>query len=313
MRCVVTGAGGFLGSALVRRLASGGCGEVIACTSQRENMKQRVTAASLTNVSIVSREALLEGTGLLEEGDVLVNCAFPRSTQDGRDVARGLSYIARLLTLARAAGCRVVNVSSQSVYDPHRTAPATETDEPCPTSAYAVGKYAVELMVEAQIVSGRRVNVRLASLIGPGFDARLVNRFVHEVIRGNDLQIVAGGTQGGVYDFMDVRDAAEGLATLVESPGDWEPVYNLGSSQPATLEAIARRVVARGVALGVPPVRVVVQGAADGDARSSGRLPVNSSLDVSLFTRSFGWAPGHSLDDTISDIFASCVATRPGE
>lgn len=62
--------------------------------------------------------------------------------------------------------------------------PADENTVLCLESKYAVGKYATELLVNA--ICGKAVlhtNIGLASLIGAGFDQRIVNKMVNQIIK----------------------------------------------------------------------------------------------------------------------------------
>ena len=98
-------------------------------------------------------------------------------------IADGLKYIQSVFEKSVEGNAAViVNISSQSVYSQKRTEAATEETPVCLESPYAVGKYAVELMLES-ICRGsktRYTNLRMASLIGPGFDQRIVNRLVRQ-------------------------------------------------------------------------------------------------------------------------------------
>ena len=55
---------------------------------------------------------------------------------------------------------------------------------------------------------------RIASLIGPGFDQRITNILIKNLINGIPLKVVDGAQ---VMGYMDVRDAANAIAA-------WEPV-----------------------------------------------------------------------------------------
>ena len=271
---MVTGAGGFLGRNLVAELASRGHA-VYAVTSKSEGeLGASELAAVVPNRDF---EAIAE---LMDGADVLVNCAFPRNV-DGYQLADGMDYLQRVFAIAGASQVgAVVNISSQSVYSQTRTEPAREDTPVCLESKYAVAKYASEQLLEAYCGDKPHTNIRLASLIGPGFDQRVVNKMV---ARALDCGQVAVSGENIVFDYMDVADAVCALACMVRAENsDWDPVYNLGSGQPESLLCLAELVVSslRGHAL-------------DCELAESELLPSarSSALDAAAFERRFNWAP----------------------
>ena len=223
----------------------------------------------------------------------VINCAFPRNT-DGRTRAAGMEYLKELfLCCERSGAAAVINISSQSLYPADRTAPAKETDPVSLDSVYAAEKYAVELMAEGIFSSAgiACTNIRLASLIGPGFDARIVNRFVRQARENGVIRITDDRKQFG---FLDVADAAEGLAAMLNSePKDWRSCYNLGIRGGYMLREIAGAV--KEVMKETEDLTVTVE-AAKGDGAD------NSSLDAGAFYDAFGFAPGISLKESIRRI-----------
>src|SRR5690606_2019047 len=124
-----------------------------------------------------------------------------------------------------------------SVYDSSRTSPALEGDPLVLDSAYATAKYAVELMIDQVCRSSAVVHLRLASLIGVGFEQRVVNKMHAGALRTGRLR---AQRTGQILDFMDVRDAARAIATVVQIEA-WHgtSILNVGSSSPHTLIEIA--------------------------------------------------------------------------
>ncbi len=231
----------------------------------------------------------------LSDADMLFNCAFPRNC-DGEAMARGLAFIDRLFAEAgRNEVCSIVNISSQSVYSQRDPKPATEEDRLCLESSYAVGKYATELLLEARCQRNKRTSIRLASLIGPGFDQRVVNKMVAKALNGEGLTVAENASRFG---YLDVRDAAEALVSLCSEShtSDWEGVYNVGPSRSYTLTDIAQSV--REVC------RTFLDGAATvGLEFAESNAPcVYSALDSTRFRRLAGWSDRLSLEDSIAAI-----------
>lgn len=236
-KIVVTGAGGFLGRNLVEALKVKEEYFVAALSSRGEELQEMNTSY---NVRYYHKDAIFsdKGEGILN-GAMVVNCAFPRNSR-GIEMADGLQYIQRLFD--RAKECRVkaiINISSQSVYCQTREETATEETPVCIESPYAVGKYMTELMLES-ICKGTVIaytNLRMASLIGPGFDQRIVNRLVKQAVAGEQLCVIQNDQRFG---FFDVEDAVRAvIAVLNTDYCVWNGVYTVGNAQNYSIEEIA--------------------------------------------------------------------------
>ena len=231
-KIVITGASGFLGSHLVERLKEATSYEVYALSSKPGQLKERIGGE---NIEYVHKDAL--DAEMLKES-IVVNCAYPRNST-GTGTADGLKYIQRVFEAAvEGEASAIINISSQSVYSQQRIEAATEETPVCLESPYAVGKYAVELMLES-ICKGRGTayaNIRMASLIGPGFDQRIVNRFIKQALEGGSIKAVLSDQKFG---FLDVEDAAESIVNLLNSPmKTWRTTYNVGNNIGYTIEDI---------------------------------------------------------------------------
>ena len=289
-RIWISGAGGFLGRSLAMYLLNSGMYRVLAMTSHPEKLSE--AAGNNKNLEILAPDAILtaEETG----GDILINCAFPRNTGGG-ETAQGLFYVSSVLKAAAEAGfAGIINISSQSVYDETRQSPAREEDPLSLNSVYAVGKYASELLTSAYAAGIPCTNIRLSSLIGPGFDQRVTNRMVKRAISDHSLHALEDGQ---IFGFLDVEDAVRGIAGLLEtSPERWKTVYNLGNGRGCTLKEIAETVrdvlsseYGIAVSLTVEP----------GEKRS------NTCVSGELLRRDTGFVPSVDLRESIRRICAA--------
>lgn len=230
-KIIITGASGFLGSHLVERWRDDERYSVYALSSKPDELREKLGGE---NVMYLYKDALN-----VEMVDAfVVNCAYPRNSM-GTAIADGLKYIQTVFEAAvKFKATAIINVSSQSVYSQQRTEAATEETPVCLESPYAVGKYAVELMLES-ICSGENLaytNLRMASLIGPGFDQRLVNKLVKKLLNHESITVVRQNKKMG---FLDVEDAVTAVTAIIDySKQFWKTVYNIGNGKGYTVEEI---------------------------------------------------------------------------
>ncbi len=267
MRLIITGAGGFLGHHLIENALKENL-KVIALSSRPDRLKEHFYQE--VGLSIFEKNAISYGEISFRHGDILVNCAYPR-TNDNKSIADGLLYIRDLFINAESFGLEsIINISSQSVYDENRDYAAKESDLLNLSSIYAVGKYSTELMAGMLNKKIHVTNIRLGSLIGPNFNDRVINKMVLFAINNGYIEYFKNKKE---YSYLDVEDAARGLLRVVETePCEWKKIYNLGSDLHYTLEEIAYCI---GDVLSELNIRVDLRPLV---SQGEGRLMVDSTL-----------------------------------
>ncbi len=279
-KIMVTGAAGFLGRNLVAELVRRGHAVYAVTSKSEEELGANGLAAVVGNRDFETISELLDAT------DVLVNCAFPRNV-DGRKLAEGMDYLQRVFATAGASNVgSVVNISSQSVYSQSRTEPAREDTPVCLESKYAVAKYASEQLLEAYCGNKLHTNIRLASLIGPGFDQRFINVMAKRALENGIVEVSDSGSRFG---FLDVDDAVTALVALCEcAPLDsLGRVYNLGIEGSYSSTDVADELVR--------VFRDLGWGVELRHRESQGSSSTSSELDSACFQRDFGWEACESL------------------
>lgn len=291
-KLILSGATGFLGSNIIRKAVNSGDFEIVAITSKPE----RLSSISSSPITALDTQAFLTGDNRFDGEDVFVNCLFPTNA-DGYRMADGLSKVFGMIEAASKSGVgTLINISSQSVYYSKREDAATEDSPLCPESPYAVGKVASELFCTSAFRGLPHTNLRLASMLGVGYDQRIVNRMVLQALRGEDLKIV-GGMQR--YGFLDVRDAAAGIICAAQSPQKLtQEAYNLGCMECYTLLELVEGIVKGMKKLVGMDVRYYV---------TEGQDKRNSALDAGKFMATFDWKPEIDIQQTVEDIILDLI------
>lgn len=276
----VTGASGFIGRVLVRRLRGRGGLRGLFRTRSPEAEAWRERGHEPVFGDLSDEDAL---ASLVEDVSVVYHLAA-RTAKDAPEASRRVN-VEGTERLARAAGAagvqRLVYVSSISVYaateptDPGATAAErkgsdgvhtlTEEVEPRKTellNPYSLTKYEGELVVRALAGSGEGPDftvVRPTNVYGPGGRAW----FLDWVERLQRLPVVIGGDVP--VDMVHVDDVAAALVQAGESPSASGEILHIGH-ETVTLADYVRRL---GEAVGrdvrrLPPVldrlaRVVIE------------------------------------------------------
>lgn len=290
MKIFITGASGFLGRNLIDVLIKRGDYGIYALTSQVETLSKLYNKHS---VIVVDKEYLFQDYNDLDDESIIINCAFPRNS-NGIQMADGLRYIQQVFeTGVKKRVVGIINISSQSVYSQKRKFEADETEDICLESTYAVGKYATELMLESicKINGIHFTNIRLGSLIGVGFEQRIVNKLVRQAYE-NKRVLIKSNEQ--IFGFLDVRDAAIGIVSLVEMDSYlWAKIYNLGNENGYTLEVIADK------------IRIILKEYFDIMVQIEtvlGDEQLNSTLNMQRLTKDTGFKISVGIEKTIFDI-----------
>jgi GDP-4-dehydro-6-deoxy-D-mannose reductase len=304
MRCLVTGASGFIGSYLVEFLATA---------------KHEVTGLgrtrSLALNAISSDFSFIEGDLLHSEGvgklldsvrpDVIFHLAaqsYPRVSwkQPARTFevnVVGTIYLFEEI-LARKLDPTIVVLCSSSEYGPSRDdQPITEQGELLPSSPYAVSKLAQDYLsrVYYDFHRLRVVRCRPFFLIGPRKTEDVSSDFARGIVaieqgKQHDLPV---GNLDVVRDFLDVRDGVDAIWLLSQlgRPGD---VYNICSGRGYSLRDVLS--VYRNLA------RVDIRERVD-----PSRIRLNDEMvrigDPTQLC-ALGWSPRRPIRQTLADILA---------
>jgi nucleoside-diphosphate-sugar epimerase len=248
---VVTGAAGFVGSAVCRELLSAGA-RVVAVENWLHGWRSHLDGLG-TGLRIVSGDVVDAGwlTELLraEQAGEVIHCAGDTFVPEAYDVPRRFFHINTLgtlaaLTAARDAGVsRLVCVSSAEVYG-NADGPIHEGTPLAPVNTYAVSKLAADqLCATYRAEHGVPVVVaRLFNCYGPReTHPYVVPEIVRQLASGSRLRL---GNLAAARDFTYVHDTARALVALLDAELPHGAVVNVGSGASITVAELVDRVAA---------------------------------------------------------------------
>jgi nucleoside-diphosphate-sugar epimerase len=254
VRALVSGAGGFLGANLVRRLTLAGHEPIALARPGGTSWRLKDIADEVRVLELDLRDAAAIERAVAEtQPQWIFHLAAHGAYSWQGDLAAmidvNVAATAALLAAARAHDVRAfVNAGSSSEYGLKAHAPR-EDEWLQPNSHYAVTKAAGTHLTALAATQGlRAVTLRLYSIYGPWEDpGRLIPALVREAARGA-LPPLAGPQTA--RDFVYVDDCCQALLRAAElgAPAGAGATLNIGSGEQTRLDELVE--IAR-AALGV--------------------------------------------------------------
>lgn len=287
-KILITGANGFLGKGLLEKLAKDPNYEVFSLTRKKDYMRE-----SYPEIVHYGTDDFNANQIPFEKIDVVVHCAFARGSS-GVELSSSLEFTAELFGKIKN---NIINISSRSVYGQNPAIPWRESTPVQPDQPYALAKFSAEQMLRLKCLQnfeGHATNIRLAGLVGAGFEDRVVNKFVDKVINRESIHI-KGGQQ--MFSYLYIDDAIEGINALLKiSPRSWDFIYNFGYIRSYNILEIAGVVNDVAKQFNQPVAEIIVDG--------SDSL-VYAELDSSLFYCKCNWHPEYDMKYIVEKIFES--------
>ena len=258
MAVLITGGAGFIGSHLADACLERGdevfvlddlsTGSIDNIRHLRGRSRFQYTIDSVHHAPVVAE--------LVDQCDVVVHLAAAVGVKlivesPVRTIETNVHGTEVVLAQANKKKKKVLIASTSEVYGLSTDVPFRE--DGClvlgPTTkgrwSYACSKAIDEFLALALLARGKlpTIIVRLFNTVGPrqtGQYGMVVPTFIKQALTGRPITIHGDGTQSRC--FTDVSDVVGALVGLIDHPGAVGEVFNVGSSQEVTIEALALRV-----------------------------------------------------------------------
>lgn len=291
MRLLVTGAGGLIGSHVIRLAAAEDGIELIATARRRPATLP--PSASFAAADLAKAE---EATALIREQRPthIIHAAWetrhPTYWNDIANLGWVTSTARMAVEFAAVGGRRFVQLGSCAEYDWSHGLCVEGVTPDHPATRYGQAKLAAFQAIEAAAMGGfEAVEARIFWVFGPGENsARLIPLICRSHLAGTVPELGSGSQR---RDLVYAEDAAAALLALARADGVTGTV-NIGSGEPVPLATVA-------TLLGD------IAGASETGVGHRPDLPGDPALlsASSDRIRSIGWAPKWPLDEALAETY----------
>ncbi len=307
MRCLVTGAAGFIGSTLSERLLNDGH-DVMGVDSfvpyYPRVLKDLNLQVSLGHERFQFLEADLNTIFDSNEtsSEILngIDIVFHQAAQAGVRASWGADFAIythnnilatqKLLEACRKyPDIRVVYASSSSVYGETPKFPMHEEDLPRPVSPYGVSKLAAEHLMRLYFANFgvKTVSLRYFTVYGPRQRPDMAfHRLCASILQGTQYRMFGTGEQTRDFTYVDDIVQANLAAAELGKPG---AVYNIGGGSRISMNDV----IAKLEAIAGRKGNITYEGRENGDVTHTG-------ADTTAARKELGFTPRVDLNEGLS-------------
>ena len=288
---LVTGGGGFIGSAITRALLGRGDAVVVLddfSTGKKKNLESLHGTLEVIVGDVCDERAVRRAVKGCE--GVFHQAAMVSVVQSVSDPVRcnavNIDGTVRVLEAARSEGVRsMVLASSAAVYGDSPELPKHESMTPEPKSPYAIAKLAAEhyLRTAALDTGLRTLSLRYFNIFGPRQDpdgpyASAIPKILSALLRGERATIFGDGLQ--TRDFCFIDDVVSANLRAIELPNARGQAINIASGKSTTILELVKQL---GEIVGITPNPAHAP-KRPGDIQ-------DSSADITVARTMLGYAP----------------------
>jgi UDP-glucose 4-epimerase len=298
MRILITGGGGFLGSAVADALSARG-DTVIAFDTHfaaATFSQQPAPAQCVRVVGDITDMAALAQTVLAHKPDAVIHCAaivgVLQSIGSPINLVRinveGSINVFEAMRIGDIKRC--IHISSEEAYGAFQADRIDETHPLNPVLPYGICKAAVEQMGRTyhDLHGLEVINMRTTWVYGPDLPRdRIPRNLVMAALEGRALHIPSGADTAIDHTYVD--DWVTAILAALDHPRHNYDAYNVGSGDAVTVAALAEIVseLIPGAQLSVGP----------GIYRHGNvvELVKKGAFDISRAEKEFGWKPKYDI------------------
>jgi len=293
MRVLITGGGGFIGSAVSRCLLSNGINVRII-----DIMESDVNGVEKIKGSILDQNVVSEAVRGCDAVIHLAAMLGVRKTEIERLDCLNINIAGTVNILdacVKDGVKRIVFSSSSEIYGEPDIIPIKEESEKKPKSVYALTKLISEEYLEAY---RKRYGldysiIRFFNVYGIGQVAEFVlPRFVKAVLESHSPVVYGSGDQVRSFCYMD--DAARGVYLALTNDEASGEVFNIGNDEEISMTDLARKVIE----ISGKDTKIKHVNMAESD-RSAGRDILYRKPDIGKARKLLGYSPQVCLDEGI--------------
>lgn len=314
MKCLVTGAAGFIGSNLTERLLLKDSNQVWAIddlsTGRKGNISHLLNNSRLhfQQGSILDNDLLKELTDKCEVIYHLAAAVGVKYIMENlvKSIKINIEGTENILEIASLNRKKVLIASSSEIYGKSENYPFSEESDRIlgpPTKlrwSYSSSKAIDEFLAisyhkekDLPVVITRLFNVSGPKQVGEY--GMVIPRFVQQALKNEPITVYGDGTQ--LRSFIHIEDAVQGLISLMESERTSGEIFNLGSPKPISISQLAETV--KRLAGSKSTIKYIPYEQVFGNSFEDLKYRVPN---ISKISQTIGFKPKKSLEDIIKDV-----------
>jgi UDP-glucose 4-epimerase len=315
MKCLVTGAAGFIGSHLSDALVAAGhevAGLDDLSTGRLENLRGvqdkpgfRLVTGSILDAGLVNE--LASGTDWIFHLAAAVG-SFVIRDKTLESLRTNIHGTENVVAAADRHGAILLAASTSEIYGKNSKIGLREDDDRVVGSplrsrwSYAEAKAIDESLIDAYARERglRAVIIRFFNTVGPRQTGRygmVIPRFVRQARHGEPLTIFGTGDQ--IRCFCHVGDVVPALLKVITTEAAYGRALNLGNTEQVSISELAKRVIAATGSASEIQHMSYLDAMGPGYEDMQRRVP-----DCGLARELIGFTPTQTLDDIIRSVIA---------